>query len=259
MLVEFDSIEAFARAAKEVVKRPAHSANEWTGNISFDQAVNLAIKGDESYVKQATELIDKLDVDMPETRIYETIRSPFGGRVNMTDWLTGAPTPMRRRRRTTSEFAPVKIVVSTTCSSEIKSETMQKRGAVILALLFKLQQVRPIQLYLLTELHGERDGWHYQLIRVESQPLAISVAAFALCNVGFARHLTYDYARSIDGFDGSWPKGYYQSNYAQRRAERLNLTDSDLVIKEAYSGDKLVTKPVEWIKEQLSKYTNVND
>jgi hypothetical protein len=135
---------------------------------------------------------------------------------------------------------------------------MQKRGAAILALLLKLQQVRPIQLYLLTELHGKRDGWHYQLIRIESQPLAVGVAAFALCNVGFARHLTYDYARKVDSFNGSWPTDYHnKQSYRVNRAARLNLTDNDLMIEEAHVNDKLITQPINWLKEQLTRFASL--
>ena len=256
MLVEFDSVEEFARAARDTID-PDPQLLDWYGYITHQEAYQKAIIGDESYVKEAEKFLNQLDVLTPETKAWKVIQSPYGGQCNIGDWLAGSPLPMRRRIRTTSEIAPVNIYVSTTCSMGIKADTMQRRGYAILALLLKLQQIRPIQLYLLTELHGETDGWHYQKIRVESQPLAVGVAAFALCHVGFARHLTYGYAREKDGFNGHWPSGYRQSNYVQKRAERLGLTDQDMILKEAHSNDQLVSQPVEWIKKQLKRYGGV--
>jgi hypothetical protein len=260
MLVEFDSVEEFAKACKQAVKEPSYRrADTWTAHVSFSQAIEKSLVGDESYVDGANKLIDQLDVDMPTTKAFKRVHSPYGGSVNMGDWLAASPTPMRRRIRTSSDIGPVNIYVSTTSSAGVDAETMKKRGYAILALLLKLQTVRPIQLYLLTELHGARDGWHYQKIRVESQPLNISVAAFALCNVGWARHLTYDYAREIDGFNGCWPKGYDSPGYVEARRERLGLADNDLLIKKAHVQDELVKRPLEWLTKQLEKYANIND
>jgi hypothetical protein len=259
MLVEFDTVEDFAKAAKQAVKEPDHGKSDWTGNVSFSEAIQRCLTGDESYVEGANKLIEKLDVDLPMTKAFKRVASPYGGSVNLGEWLAGSPVPMRRRIRTSSDIGPVNIYVSTTSSAGVDADTMKKRGFAILALLLKLQAVRPIQLYLLTELHGRADGWHYQKIRVESQPLNVSVAAFALCNVGFARHLTYDYARVIDGFNGAWPNGYGDRSYEQARRERLNLQDNDLLIKEAHVHDEMIKRPVEWITKQLEKYAKESD
>lgn len=260
MLVEFDSVEDFAKACKDKVKHPDRdSASEWTGWVTFAQAIEKSLVGDKSFVDGANKLIDQLDVDIPATKAFKRVHSPYGGSVNMGDWLANSPTPMRRRVRTSSDIGLVNIYVSTTSSAGVDADTMKQRGYAILALLLKLQTVRPIQLYLLTELHGARDGWHYQKIRVESQPLNISVAAFALCNVGWARHLTYDYAQEIDGFNGTWPNDYYDSSYSEIRRERLGIADNDLLIKEAHVNDELVKRPLEWITKQLEKYAAIND
>jgi hypothetical protein len=253
MLLTFDSIEEFAKATEDASGSVRHGAGRWTGFLSFSEARRLATVGDDSYVKKAEALINQLDVDAPITKAFASIHSPYGGRVNLGDWLVGSPTPMRRRVRVSSDIGPIKIIVSTTCSAGIDAEVMEKRGAAILALLLKLQQVRPVQLYLLAELHGEQDGWHYQLIRIESQPLAVGVAAFGLCHVAFARQLTYSYARHVDGFNGGWPSDYSRSKtrYAANRAERLGLTDNDLIIPEAHLDDELIQEPLEWIKKRL--------
>ncbi len=254
-LFNFDSIEDFARACAPYP--PKHRTNYWTAHLSYQQCVERAVSGDESYVSNAEKILDQLDVELPETKCFQTIRSPFGGRVNLGDWLAGSPDPMRRRKRVNTDIAPIKIVVSTSCSSGIDAEVMERRGYAILALLLKLQTVRPIQLYLMTELKGSQGG-HYQLIRIESQPLALGVAAFGLCNVGFARHLTYNFARYNDDYkmgDG-WPSGYGRPGYLDLLRQRCNLSDEDLIIPLAHLTDELVKTPLDWIKKQLAHYTN---
>ncbi len=254
-LFNFDSIEEFARAADSVKHR--EGASSWTAKLSYEQCVSRAISGDETYIARAEQMLDQLDVELPETKAFQTIHSPFGGRVNLGDWLAGSPDPMRRRKRVNTDIAPIKIVVSTTCSASVPAAVMEKRGHAILALLIKLQTVRPIQLYLLTELDGHI-GWHHQVIRIESQPLALGVAAFGLCNVGFARHLTYNYAACKDGSHGSWPSQYSHSNpaYTNLIHQRCELSDDDLIIASAHSHDEMVVRPLEWIKEQLNRYAN---
>ncbi len=257
-LFNFDSVEDFARACAPYP--PKHRTNYWTAHLSYQQCVERAVSGDESYVSNAEKILDQLDVELPETKCFQTIRSPFGGRVNLGDWLAGSPDPMRRRKRVNTDIAPIKIVVSTTCSASVPAAVMEKRGHAILALLMKLQTVRPIQLYLLTELDGHI-GWHHQLIRIESQPLALGVAAFGLCNVGFARHLTYNYAAHKDGSHGKWPSQYAcdAPRYTALIRQRAELSDEDLIIASAHSSDEMVVRPLEWIKKQLAHYTNQED
>jgi hypothetical protein len=245
-LFNFDSVEEFAKEAGKLVPRYRPS--------DYAKAIDRAITGDESYVENANKMLDALDVELPETKSFQTIRSPFGGRVNFGDWLAGAPDPMRRRKRTSTDVAPIKIVVSTTSSGGISAKVLEKRGYAILALVLKLQTVRPIQLYLLTELNGAC-GWHYNLTRIESQPLALGVAAFALCDADFARLPCYNFAaRKEAGYNGGWPDGFNGKDYPRLRRERCGLSDDDLVIGSAHAEDQLLTEPLAWIKGQLEIY-----
>lgn len=261
-LFTFDSVEDFARQAA-TCGGSDDSARSWTANISYSQAVDYAIRGNTDYVKHAEELIDKLDFEMPETKQFKTIRSPFGGRVCFSDWQQGSPDPMRRKVKRASDMGELKIIVSTTSSAGVPFKDMETRGAAILALLLKLQQVRPIQLYLLTELDGS-GGWHHQMIRVESQPLALGVAAFALCNVGFARHLTYEFARVKDGSHGAWPAGYEYGNSSSRTyenlvRERCQLRPEDFYIKSVYHGDLVIRNSVQWLADHVKKYASLEE
>lgn len=255
-LYTFDSLPEFIAKVQELDARNMnHSGGgSWTNYTTYEQAIEGTLHGDSQYVSEAMKLIDELAVTMPATRAFNTIKSPYGGRCHMADWQVGSPTPMRRRIRSNTDYGPVKIVVSTTSSAAIDAETMKKRGATILALLLRLQEIRPIELYLLAELQGRGDGWHYQMIRVDTKPLDVSIAAFVLCNVAFARHLTYGLGMKLQDFNGAWPSGYYTEAYPKLRAERIGLNGDDIMIKEVHMNDPLVSKPITWLKEQLAKY-----
>lgn len=255
MLHTFDSIpEYIARIKHEKLKPNPSNRLSWTGGITFQEALDYSIKGDSRNVAKAMALLDDLAETIPPTKSFKVIKSTHGGRCNFGDWQAGAPLPMRRRVRSLQDVGPLKIIVSTTSSAAIDARTMEQRGITILALLLRLQEIRPVDLYLLAELHGYPDGWSYQLIKMESRPLDVSVAAFCLSNVGFARQLTYAYGTKMDNFSGGWPSNYHTTTYVQSRRKRLNLASSDMVIGEVYMSDELVKQPKLWLAKQLAQY-----
>ena len=61
---------------------------------------------------------------------------------------------MRRRVELPNNSAPIHILVSTTSSTEIDAEYLQKRGTVILALVLALSAIRPVSLHVFAMLDG---------------------------------------------------------------------------------------------------------
>ena len=192
MLVKFDSIESFVKTADAKVPLANRDigTKHFFGGDTFSSAVEKALYGDDRCVAEAERMIEGFTVSAPDTAMFKTVRSPFGGRVSVSDYLAGSPTLMRRRVKQVSDVAPVKMVVSLASSWTIPAKEMTRRGTAVLALLMQLQKVRPVELFLLLEVAGtdRNDGAgpaHYQLIRVESKPLNISVVAYAICHVGY--------------------------------------------------------------------------
>ena len=251
----FESVpEYIAKMKKLGITQNRPNSADWYGYISFQEAMDYAIKGDSRNVQAAMTLLDDLAETIPPTKTFKVVKSPYGGRCNFGDWQSGAPLPMRRRIRTSEDQGPLKIIVSTTSSCGISAKTMQARGITILALLMRLQEIRPVDLFLLAELYGQPKGWSYQLIQMESRPLDLSVASFCLSHVGFARHLTYAYGSRCDDFNGGWPSDYSRTGYGERRRERLNLSPNDLVIGEVHAKDELVKSPKAWLAKQIQIY-----
>lgn len=254
MLKQFDSVESFARECSALPTRyhcSTYGEDDWAGG-TMEHCVRMATDGETSLVQKAQEYLDRLEVQA-QTKTLEWSHSPVGCRVAVPDYLTGSPTPMRRKRRVQTDTAPINIYVSLTCSSSIDHETLLNRGIVILALLMKLQEVRPVQLYLVSETDGS-DGLTLLTMRVESQPLNLSTAIYALARPGFSRQMSHSMSRYLNHFGGRWPNGYRSEKYRARRAELLGLTGEDIFIGAAESWDPIVKDSVNWLQSQLDRY-----
>lgn len=258
VIKRWNGIQEYAEDAKTASSYSGgYSDDTWAGG-SFQYALDGATKGDNSLVDDAEKLLDKLDADIEITgKHWEPCMA--GAYPIVAEFLAGSPNPMRRMVEVDSDNTPLAIYVSTTCSASISESTMLKRGVAILALLLKMQQLRPIELYLIAELHGTTDGACVQVIQVESKPLDISVACFTLARVAFARQLTYNMGRKLDGFDGSWPRGYRDSNWESRVREAVGMNPNDLYIPAAKEWDAMVTDPVAWVNAQVEHFMGVKD
>lgn len=254
MLLSFDSLGDFARFAdSRVTDYRRENSGSFYGGMTWQEAVSSCYSGDLSLVAAAEALLDKIDASVEvERRLWSP--SLYGAFPSVPDFLAGAPDCMRRLRPDPSDVSPVNIYVSTTSSAGISAETMLKRGVAIIALLLKLQQVRPVSLSLLAELHGQSDGACIECIRLESSPIDLSTACFAICRVGFARHLTYGVAQVMDRFNGGWPNGYRSEHWATEIRQRVGMVEQDLYIPAATAWDPIITDPVAWVNAQVAKY-----
>jgi len=263
MLKRYEGLGEFCRVAKEC-QGASNSYNDgWAGNISYSEAIEKSLHGEESYVAEAEKLMDQLDaaISVPHA---EWASSVYGAYPIVAEFLAGSPTPMRHRVEAESDSSPIAVYVSTTCSGGVDAETMLKRGITILALIAKMQQIRPIEVYLLAETHGQTDGEYIQVIPLDSKPIQLSSVAFAMVHVGFARHLTYTIAEVKDRFNGHWPDGFsYMSDihttWEPHIRQVVGMGENDLYIPPVKWSDELVREPVKWITKQIAKFTARGD
>ena len=136
---------------------------------------------------------------------------------------------------------------------------MQKRGIAILALVLKLQQIRPVNLYLLHEGDGRQDSETFTVVKLDTRPLDISVVCHTLTDVGFTRRLMFCAARRNNNFMYGWPRNYKQPEYQTRIRQVLNMTASDIYIKGALIGDELLNNPVAWVNKQIANVIDTNE
>lgn len=256
----FDSITEVLAATES-----ATFGGDWYGYVNAKQAREYALSGFAPLMSKAEKIFDQVsDAAMPLAAMVHT-PDVWGQRLAMGEWLAGSPTCFRRKKRTTQEISPMKILVCTTCSAAIDADTMITRGAAILAFLMRLQTIRPVDLFLSSELGNSSRGHScLSTVRIESRPLNLSSASFAIGHVGFSRGFLYDYARNEQKSGGNWPSSndcnfsYYSgatTAYLRQLAAHLDFNpETDLYIPAARYNDPIISNPVAWINAQLAKY-----
>jgi hypothetical protein len=261
MLLTYDSIPDYLNKIKPVTRLSANSeGSKWDKEVSPIEAWDLAMKGDLSVVSRATGAVDKLNANTVAMSPRAAFLPDFAGsRVSVPRYLGGVPTAMMRRQKAELANPHVSIYVGIVCSAALSAEQMLTRGTTILSLLESLTARKmSVDLFLFAEMHGSKDGWLYQVIKVDSRPLDLSSAGFAIAHPAFARNVTYKFAEQNHGFNGGWPRGYdmYQgenpdSPYYQEFRKRVGLDPLDIIIPSPHCADESMTKPDTWLEKKM--------
>lgn len=265
MLVRYPSVDAYMDQVKANWKPyphyPGPDAN-WNGGLTMDESLYRAVHGDLSLVSAATDAIEKvLASQVAPAKRNRYVPSCVGTRVSVPDYLGGNPCSMRRKRPTEIHCQSARIFVSVSSSAGISSKGLLTRGQTILALLEYLQMCSvAIELYLLCELDGKDDGDTIQVIKVESNPLDLSTAGFAIAHPAFARNVAYSHAHSINGYMGGWPRGFsgWGSNnkdYYERLSKMLAFEKGDIHVRIPVMGDNedIIKSPETWLTKHISQ------
>ena len=254
MIARFPTIAAMADAIGiETRWLSAHSSA--LRNETAAQILERARHGDASLVPNAEKLIDALSVsiDIPEREIIADVA---GGWPSVPDFIAGHPDCMRRRIAVESESSPVAIWVLVTASYSVTPAELEQRGTAILALCMALSRMRPIELNIVS-VDTARNGTESVVTApVNTTPLDIATAAYALTSAGFFRGLCFGLATKLHGITGRWPRAYKTDRAAYLKGLLARLggdTERDLIIPGAYSGDPLLDDPVAWVKAQVAK------
>lgn len=269
MIRVFDSIASLRQKALDLDSMSNNSRdrgygdaiNSWVGE-SLQETIKFSELGDRRLVAEAEKLLDQLEtqIEVPK-RIWE--RSPAGSFCVVPDVLAGLPTPMRRQREIGDERAPITVLAVSTSSAAISHKTLMKRGTAILAFVLAIARLRPVSLDTVSILDGHVDPSGESIIstRIETAPLDISMAAYALTSAGFARRLNYSISKKLDKFMGSWPAKFQYGHptgggYYTYLAEVLSPDPSrTLVIGAAQLNDPILSDPVSWINTQIKRFT----
>jgi len=223
----------------------------WMGNMDATEALACAVYGHNDAVGEAEKVITRLEssLQMPETAAWETVRSPFIGRVDIADWCAGSPTPMRRRVKRIKDTAPIKIVVDTFVSQGVDSDVLKRRGAAIVALVMLVQRFKPVDLFACSSsTHTEREGYRHFVIRLESRPVSLSQIGFVLGHPAFSRSLSNGFFTVMNPKAPSVP--CLRLSREEIRAN-LGLTARDIYIDRALYSDPMVSDTDAWIRNQL--------
>lgn len=265
MIRWFDSVAALRTEAieRQCTKGYENRAmDEWCGETEA-QTLARSAKGDLSLVPEAEALIERLSTGI-ETRRFETARVVVGSRYAVPDVILGRPRAMRRKRHVKTEHAPVTLLVVSTSSGATSADALRARGAAALALTMVLARNRPVHLFTVSILEGEdASGETVFATRIETAPLDLAIAAYALTSAGFDRRLNHGIAWRVNGCRGSWPSEYYKdaNAYYESLRERLAVgakADS-LVIRSASLYEPIITDPVAWLNDTIAGFNAEED
>jgi hypothetical protein len=261
----YDSIGAFCAAldAEAPADKKAKRGNDWYGNQSWEQARKSVIEGYLDVVPKANTLIEKLAGASIELDQAQWELSMAGAFPCVPAYLADAPEAMFRQVQVKTETAPVRIFASVCCSAGVDAETLEARGVTILALCMKLTSIRPVELYVYADMGGRSGGKGHAImpcVKVETSPLDLSTATYALSHAAFLRQLCFSWAYP-KGWDGAWAWGSSptDADSIRQTSEALGVGEHDLLIPGGYLNDPLITRPVEWINEQIARFTNAQE
>ncbi len=271
MVKRYDSWSDFVAVASSIDLRKAekhsgdHNGFYWYGHKTYSEALAMAHNGDESLVAEATALLDKLESVEDGVPTRQWTASPYGAYPVVPEYLSGYPDCMRVIAPT-GDVAPVSIYVSTSFSGGISITDMLKHGTTVLALILKLQQVRPVELFLVAETHGSVDGDYFQVIPVDSKPLSLAHACYALTSAAFIRRLTYCVAEVNGGFNGrSWPQSHVavgqsgHEKYLEFMRNQIGISTDDMQISTLHMSDPILKDPIAWVNQQIARYSTLSN
>lgn len=261
MIKTYDSVADLRQAYLDSGARQIARTNmqSWYNNETPDQTLKLTELGDRTLVPKAEQLLDQLEsqIEVPR-KVWQA--SPAGSYACIPDYLRGIPTSMRRQVEIGDEHAPISILVCSSCSAGINSETMLNRGVTILALVMALARIRPISLWTVATLHGQDTGETILSTQINTTPLDLATACYVLTSAGFCRRITYNLGTKLNNFNGSWPRNFKYSQpkpYYDYLARVLSPDPKRcLVIGTAQLGDELLSQPLIWIKNQIQRFTS---
>jgi hypothetical protein len=264
MLVRYDSVAQLRQAWIDNPhgERGWESDVEWYGGETREDTKRLSYVGDTKLVPDAEHLIQKLDLAV-ETPRRTWDRAPVGAYYAIPEVIAGIPLSARRQVMTNDERAPISVLVSTSSSAGIDAKTLRKRGVVIMAMVMALSRVRPVSLHTLSFMDGPRDhsGETIFTAHINTSPLDLATACYALTSSGFSRRMTYDLGRALNGFTGMWPRNYQygrrQNEYYDYLKGLMGLEPTKtLIIGSPELGDKLLKEPIVWIQDQITRFTS---
>ena len=252
-----DSMSALADAAL-ARGRQQKGGDAWNGFLDLAGAARVAREGDLKRVAKSDSLLARFE-RFSFSRAGKAWRRDVCGNVpNVPAVLAGAPATMRRRVKLHADAAPIAIIVDLTTSGSIEADAIEKRGAAILALTRVLAARRPVELWAGAIVGADSDQNGVAMFtRIDTAPLDLARAAFAMISPAFTRQMLYSLARGAYGFEGRWPYGNSGD------ASRLFLADimrpalphvaDVLAIPAAHYDDKISANPESWIESTLAR------
>lgn len=257
LLIEAGELTEFATSSG-VRFGSGHSGGSagWYGDTTESWLRKVEL-GDESLVAASEEMLASVEDVVPVSRGWRNVDDVVGAVPNIPAFLAGHPQHMRRRERTMRDTAPLAIFMDLTSSGGISASDIQRRGTVLLALVRRLVEHRPVELWVGAVGCDGQNGSGAVLWQIDTTPLDLARAAYRIAATAMSRGFGYESIRKQFGFNGHWPFENHDL-HVKTAPERLRAVFEGrelLYVPPIYLGDEMTKDPVGWVKRVLAKYT----
>lgn len=185
-----------------------------------EEALKNMRGGDNSLVEMSDKIMAMIEdkVGFRSSR-FATIGAVAGGAPNVPAFLSGNPVAMRQRRRVVTEDAPIAIIADVVSSGGVSHETIQRRGAALLALCRILESTRPVSLFAIS---GQKQSGKNLIcaLEIDTRPLDLARAAWVLGSPQYTRRLTFAMSEHNAGEHGG---GLVSWAYSDHRWQQDSL------------------------------------
>lgn len=239
-------------ASHNDINHRSQASGDWKG------ALNRARYGDISAVAQSDELLAKVSSYMPAAKARGYVMDVAGAVPIVPTYLSGNPINMRRRIKTESEYAPLAIFYDGTDGAAISSENRFKKGLIVLALVRALAGLRPVELYIGGSLDDRGANGCFFAVRIETSPLDLARAAWALtsdeCCRGLGYAMLYHQFNPRGGYSYLMPRFTCRADYMTKIVRQAMPHVSDvLAIPCSSNDDPMIADPESWLKRTFNE------
>ena len=227
-----------------------HDDATWAGE-SFDQSWKRCETGNTEMVATAQLLTTQLKAQLPDSEMsWET--DVAGAYPCVPAFLTGEPDHMYRKNQVESLRAPVRIFYDPASSGGIPREHLTNRGTAVLALLLKLMETRPVELWLCFDGNESQ----FVCIKVATTPVDLASAAWMLTSPGLDRNLRMTFMSEY-GYHGGWAREIRVHGNTEDMTDvrkRLRAAQTDIVIPPSFAlNEPIYRNPVDWINQKIEE------
>lgn len=255
----FDSLSDLAENF-DSVSSGASRSRSFAGGMDRYEAVEACRSGAPDLVAQSDKFLEQFESMTFATTGRAWADDVTGVIPNVPAFLAGVPCNMRRRiRLEDSGRPPIAIIADVVASAACEAGEMARRGAAILALVRALSAKRPVELWAMGGLDAT-NGAVYIAARIDTTPLDLSLAAFALCHAAFSRQLCFGIGESV-GYGGSWPYrkgGNHRAYMSEIIKPAFDHVAETLCIEPMHINDIISKNPEKWISEQIERLSPVS-
>lgn len=215
-------------------------------------------------MREVETMLEQIDASIAGRERREYVAGPAGAYAVVPEYLQGLPFNMRRRAHVESEAAPVRLILEASMGGIVSDEQIVKRGAVMAALVHRLSETRPVELYMAW---ADKVGTvnTVGMVKIETAPLSMNEIVNMLCRPDFGRSVTFaiDYMQAgmKSGVSWAWGQEPEREGRNERVRNILEMDPADVFIPGGsnIAREEYMRDPIGWINKWLDPQRETQD